>query len=295
MNLQLWEDIQTRGGVTALTGRTILRLTGEDRVRFLNGQITNDVRKLTPGVAMQALVTDLKAHIMAEVFAHTAEDGALYLDAEPSLRESLAARLERYIIADDVELTDVTDDYSIWHIFGPAAAAVPGNLSVSRLKQDGVDLWLPKAATPPDIDAPNLSESDFEAMRILKHVPRHPAELNERAFPAEAGLQQSAISFAKGCYIGQEIISRMKLTGKMPRVLMAWEAEGTAPTPGQVLLTADGSSEAGFITSATVHPLTGKACGLAYVKQSLAVPDSLLLASAEAPNIPEQVRIFPHD
>ena len=100
-----------------LSARLKLRLTGSDRVRFLNGQVTNDVRKANAHLSMAACVLSAKGKMDALIFIN-AEDEAILIDADPELKETLAARLERYLIADDVAIEDVTKDYSLFHVTG---------------------------------------------------------------------------------------------------------------------------------------------------------------------------------
>src|SRR6266581_3515100 len=108
--------LQTGEGVFFdFSGRTKLRVTGSDRLRFLNGQITNDVRKATESAAIEACVLNAKGKINAHVFVSATPD-CLWMDAAPELRELLFARLERYVIADDVQIEDVTDRLSIFHV-----------------------------------------------------------------------------------------------------------------------------------------------------------------------------------
>ena len=99
-----------------LSARAKLRVTGVDRFRFLNGQITNDLRKANETVAIEACVLNAKGKLNAQIFI-AALGEAFLIDAEPELREMLRARLERYVIADDVQIEDVTDEFSLFHVF----------------------------------------------------------------------------------------------------------------------------------------------------------------------------------
>lgn len=297
MTSDLLQRIETEGAAINLASRARFQLTGTDRVRYLNGQVTNDVRQTDARRALYAVVTDVKAHIVADIFIHVSADGsALLIDAEGELRDMLAARLERYIIADDVVLDDVTEAWQQWHFIGPAAEALrneTGAIECRRLGEHGVDLWLPTGAVAPTFTAPELTAADFETLRVLRGIPRCPNELNGEAFPAEAHLEESAISFTKGCYIGQEIISRIRTTGKMPRTLVRWMAEpGEAVRPGMTLATPGNPDKTiGIITSAAVQPVTSLAVGLAYVRQGAVEPDSRLLARGEPPTLAATVKL----
>src|SRR6266550_4595856 len=131
------------GGFFDFSGRTKLRLTGNDRLRFLNGQITNDVRKVTESAAIEACVLNAKGKLNADIFLSDASD-CFWVDADPDLRKALPARIERYIIADDVQIDDVTDRFSIFHVLSRAAPDVADCqriLSTRRFAETGWDIW----------------------------------------------------------------------------------------------------------------------------------------------------------
>lgn len=281
MTAALYNALLAQGAAVNLSARAKFRLTGSDRVRYLNGQVTNDVRRAARDETLYACVTDAKGRITADVFLHAAGD-TLLLDAEPGLREALAMRLERYIVADDVELADVTEEWQLWHAWGEnAEAGAPGGsrLRSSRFGVSGFDYWLPAAASPPDFGArPVLSADDLEAWRILQKVPRWPHELNGETFPPEAGLAEQAMDFAKGCYIGQEILSRIKTTGKMPRELIAFESDETVAAGDEIV----SAKPVGVVTSVTRHPLSGKSIGLGMVRHGVAAEGGLRTAGGAA-------------
>ncbi|MDB6004864.1 MAG: hypothetical protein JWR15_1851 [Prosthecobacter sp.] len=292
MTAELFQQITTHGAAVNLSSRAKFRLTGADRVRYLNGQVTNDVRRVKTDETLYACVTDVKGRIAGDVFAHT-QDDALLLDAEPGLRETLGMRLERYIVADDVELTDVTEEWQLWHFWG--GSGDPARIESVRCGQEcphhilrstrfgsqGLDLWLPASASAPTFDAlPLLSEADLEKWRILQKVPRWPHELNAETFPPEAGIEGKAMDFAKGCYIGQEVLSRIKTTGKMPREMIGFEAED-AVNAGDELWH---EKLIGKVTSTTFFPVTGATIGLAMIRQGTP-QDGLHAGSSTGPLI----------
>jgi folate-binding protein YgfZ len=304
MGPELFNAVEKNGACVDLSTRCKLLISGADRVRYLNGQVTNDVRKTSAEEALYACVTGAKGRIEADVFLHTAPAGnGLLLDAEPGLRELLGLRLEKYIVADDVVVGDVTDEWKLLHVFGPATAHVNQwgsvladgvhRVKATRLGEPGVDVWMPSSSTPPAFPGVMLSADDAEALRILRGIPRWPHELNGDAFPQEAGLETRAMDFTKGCYIGQEILSRIKTTGKMPRTLMSWAAKQSGDTvlahegPLPVYFEdAQGTRhEAGIITSVTRHPLLDRWVGLGYVRQGEAQAHSVLLAGDALPSI----------
>ena len=259
MQAETYQNLLAHGAAVNLSTRAKWKLSGGDRVRYLNGQVTNDVRRADDRHTIYACVTDVKGRIAGDVMIHS-RDGALWLDAEADLRETLGMRLEKYIVADDAELTDVTDDWQLWHVFGPQAG---DGLQSLRFGLPGIDVWIPAGESfQPSL--PVLSLEEVETLRILQKVPRWPNELGGDTFPPEAGLEERAMDFAKGCYIGQEILSRIKTTGKMPRQLHSWETnrEIAAGAP----LHDAGGREIGLVTSTARHPLTGKLVVLGYIK-----------------------------
>ena len=269
------------GGCTDLSGRTKLQLRGADRVRYLNGQVTNDVAQIAAGETIYACVTDRKGRLEADAYITAGPGDSLLLDAPGELRESLLARLDRYIIADDVELADVTDDWKLIHCLGPASAGDGGPESLrracNRFGVPGADLWFPAGAAPAS-GAPALSPDVLERLRIENRIPAWGAELGPGVLPPEARLETRAISFEKGCYIGQEVISRIRSVGRVNRTLerVVQAGAGAAPLESGCALTSGSGEPAGMLTSVCPGPEPGKRIGLAYVKRGFSAPGTLL-------------------
>lgn len=281
MNAQLFEKLESDGGWLNLSKRAKWRLSGADRVRYLNGQITQDARKADACNILHACVTNAKGRIEGDLFFHTtAECDSLLLDAPECLRDTLGMRLDKYIISDDAELEDITEQWQLWHRFGPHFDGLTSGLACQRMACPGMDVWLPVGATPP---GEALSTADAETLRILRGVPAWPHELNGEVFPQEAGLEAEVMSYHKGCYIGQEVLSRIKSTGKMPRELVTWQSEAELES-GMQLWKEDGT-KIGTVTSAARHPLGGHAQGLAYVRQGSVEKDSRLLVGNDMASI----------
>ena len=267
------------GGIADLSDRVKLRLTGADRVRYLNGQVTANVTKLAPGEAMPACVTTAKGRLCAEVFVHATAE-ALFVDADAAVRETLPLRLERYIISDDVTLDDVSEEFRLWHLTGGAMEhpgvreSVSFSSSVNRFGRIGLDIWLPVAdfaTVLPSLSAafPILDDQLLESLRIEAGIPRWGRELNENTLPPEAGLERTHIDYAKGCYIGQEVISRLKSIGHVNRRLVGFSASGRDPLrPGMRLFApGDDAAEIGTLTSAAWSFALEKPVALGYLKR----------------------------
>ncbi len=297
MSPELYQKLLSEGGCLDLSSRAKWRLSGADRIRYLNGQVTQDVRQAKATSALHACVTNLKGKIEGDIFIH-AEGDSLILDAPEALRESLGMRLERYIIADDAVLEEITEEWKIWHCFGkmtPESADAElinsgGRIIHSqRFGQPGADCWIPVSAQPPTLPASLLNSEEAECFRILQKIPVSPNELNADTFPQEAGLEKETMSFTKGCYLGQEILSRIKTTGKMPREMIAWQSKGAEPLPEGSSLSLAGKI-IGTITSQTIDPLSGKAVGLGFVRQGMVTLDSELLVGDEVSSITTVVK-----
>ena len=186
-----------------LSARVKLRLTGSDRVRFLNGQVTNDVRKATANLSIAACVLSAKGKMDALIFIGAGED-ALLVDVDPELKETLAARLDRYLIADDVMIEDVTEDFAFFHVTGETAPALPNDIQWRRGKRFGTAGWdLFVEAAEHDRLRELLSSHESicdadcaERLRIEQGVPRWGRELTNQIIPVEANLEDDAIDYA---------------------------------------------------------------------------------------------------
>ncbi|NNC90046.1 MAG: folate-binding protein YgfZ [Akkermansiaceae bacterium] len=249
----------------ALSPCTVLRLAGPDRVRFLNGQVTNDVRLASPTRAVFSAVLNAKGQLDAVCWIREHEDAYL-LDAPRELRDDLFARLDRYLIADDVTLTDESDQWSLVHLPG----AAPDDLAAGERyacprfdPESGVDGLTPAGASS-DPPAPVMDAADLLALRVERGVPAWGAELVPGLLPPEAGLDANAISYEKGCYLGQEVISRMKRAGKTNRHLVQLEVPAGTTAPADLLH--DGQA-AGTITSVSPRANDGRSLALGYRKR----------------------------
>lgn len=284
-----------------LSGRAKLRITGSDRLRFLNGQVTNDVRKATESAAIEACVLSAKGRMNGHVFVSAARDCFL-ADADPDLRQALIARLERYVIADDVQIEDVTDRLSIFHVLSPTAPALGDGwrlVSARRFTESGWDVWSDAALH--DVVARQLSSAfrfldaaSAEVFRVEEGVPRWGRELTEEIIPIEANLEARAIDYEKGCYIGQEVISRIKMSGQTNKRLCGLVSLRGAPllTGMKLAATGEKSKETGWITSATWSERLGREIALGYVKRGFnSIATRLDAIKPENPSIIARVEI----
>jgi folate-binding protein YgfZ len=282
-----------------LSARVKLRVKGADAFRFLNGQITNNLAKATGSAAMQASILTAKGKLSAHVFLSKENDEAFLLDAEAELSDELPARLDRYVIADDVQIEDVTEKFSLFHFVSespPTLSGLTRTIAASRFGSAGWDVWslsdaAPKIRRQSGNDFDLCNDTCAEVRRIEQGIPRWGHELTAEIIPVEANLEESSIDYAKGCYIGQEVVSRMKMSGQRNKSLCGLVSlSGAALQPGARLTSeTDPGKEAGWITSATKSARLGKEIALGYVKRGFNVEGTQL----QAAGIPVEVTALP--
>ena len=282
-----------------LSARVKLRVTGADAFRFLNGQMTNNLAKADATRAIQASILNAKGKLAAHVFVSKENENVFVLDADPELREELPARLDRYIIADDVQLDDVTEKFSMFHFLGEAAPAIDvaaRAIGSDRFGSAGWDVWIAgsdaeKMRPAWGNDFAFCDDACAEVLRIERGIPRWGRELTDEIIPVEANLEESSIDYAKGCYIGQEVVSRMKMSGQRNKSLCGLISISGASLPSDARLTSDPDpgKDIGWITSAVRSERLGKEIGLGYVKRGSNTPATRLRAG----DIPVEVARLP--
>ena len=227
---------------------TLLEFRGPDAVRFLNGQLTQDVRRVAGGkISLPSCVTDAKGRLQFRVTVTETGDGTLWIAGLAGRAEDLEARLTRYLIADDVEFGDLSGKYELHHFTGLMQESPSGVVAreSDRFGLAGTDWWIPVGQTVEFPAGVELLEGDaLEALRISNGVLAWGIELLEGMLPPEALLEETDISYHKGCYIGQEVISRIKSAGKVNRRLTRFVFDADVPVvPGPL------ENAAGEVTS----------------------------------------------
>ena len=219
-------------GYTELDNLAFFYISGPDAKRFLNGQITQEIALAKDQQSIFTCICNAKGKLQVIGNLRAYKEGFL-MDVPLCLREAAFMRLDMYLIADDAEILDVTDQIKMLHVIGE-------NLNIDddttwhseRYGVKGIDtLQLPSAAF-----GNSLSDQFIEDLRIKNSIPIWGSELDESTLPPEAKLEARAISYTKGCYTGQEIISRMKSSGKVNRVLTAFNLYVKSSTPPASLL-----------------------------------------------------------
>jgi aminomethyltransferase len=285
-----WLDLAARGRIVA---------RGRDRARLLHNLTSNEVKKMTPGSGCYAFLLSPQGRIQADLCLFCFEDHFL-IDTEPELREKVLAHIRRYIIADQVELEDVTEKSSAVALEGPGAAAILASLNapvpgadyahlpweggtiaaVSLTGQPGFRIYgrgiaelAPRLETA---GAKPATAEDARIVRIENGKPVYGADIRETSLPQET-QQMHAVSFNKGCYLGQEIVERIRAQGHVNKKLVRVEVEASGPVQPGTKLMADGA-EAGEITSSVYSPQSGTVAAMAYVRAAFAEPGTSLTA-----------------
>jgi len=250
----------------------LFEFRGPDAVRFLNGQVTQDVRLLAGGkTSLPSCVTDAKGRLQFRIWLTESAEGALWIEGPADRAEELEARLTRYLIADDVEVSDLTGKWALQHFTGTLPGPPAGVIArtSARFGIQGTDWWITAGVDAPEThDYALLSGDELEAFRIARGVPQWGRELTEGLLPPEANLDVTDISYQKGCYIGQEVISRIKSAGKLNKRLVRMEIEGSPPDDQARLVDVDGN-DAGTITSISPAQSSGRHVALGYIKRGV--------------------------
>jgi folate-binding protein YgfZ len=255
--------------------RALLHAGGPDARDFLHRMLTQDVNGLPAGGAAHFALLTVKGHLVAEGQLLLLPDGVL-LDVDPAAAPELHAQLTRMVIMDDVTITDRSEGWRVLPLLGPGAAAAAGAQAA------GLSRWVNNRRGVPALDllvaageaaalrqrlvehgAAPLEEEDLEALRIAGGVGRWGADMDGTRLPMEAGLTADAISFKKGCYLGQEVVARATARGQIQRGLVLLRLPAGVG-PGARLSAAE--VEAGVVTSAASTP-EGR-LGLAYLRRA---------------------------
>jgi folate-binding protein YgfZ len=297
-------------GLYDLSWRAKIAVTGGDRVRWLNGMVSNNVRDLASSHGVYAFMLNAQGRIQADLYAFQRGD-SLLVDTERGQRDKILQLFDRYIIADDVEIADISGKLTALGLTGPEARPVleRAGITVPNLThlqfadvtwqqktitllrsgeeareswqvwispEQRADLWnalVHAGARPAGTAALNL-------FRISRGIPQFGEDIRERDLPQETG-QTRALNFTKGCYLGQEIVERIRSRGAVHRQFTAFAVEGTLPEPGAKILAGEKltgekeEKEVGEITSSAILPLADgdRPVALGYLRREAAGKD----------------------
>ncbi len=261
--------------------RAIFQLTGSDRVRYLNGQITQDVTLASTSQAVYSAITTAKGKMEGDLYVREYQE-SLLIDAPLCLRESLLERIDKYLIADDVTITDLTSSHSFIHQFSETPSP-PENSASWQCNRYGIPGWDYLITQEQAARYPDAESSQLESLRIEHKIPLWGAELDPSILPPEAKLEDRAISYSKGCYIGQEVISRIRSAGKTNLALTSFRLSAAVTPPCDFYVSED-PKPAGRITSCT--ELSGEHIALGYLKRKYSEQSEFHIDSVSLVKIP---------
>ena len=283
----------------SLNGRTHIEITGADRASFLHNFCTNHIKGLTVGRGCEAFVTSIKGRILFHVLVSAGID-SLWVETEPGYGPALIAHLDQYLITEDVQLFDRTETMGQLSLSGAGGEGLLSRVfekpvtlpkTQGQILHEGVlvrrwgfgsapgvslvaakialDSWRSKLLA---VGAVEASHEIFEALRIENGFPKYGVDITEDHLAQEANRTKLAISFAKGCYLGQEPIARIDALGHVNRLLCGVTTDEPAefPAGSEVFATRESSIPAGTLTSAAVWPLTERGIGLGMLRREIA-------------------------
>lgn len=324
---------RSRAGLFDRSDRGRLRICGEERTSFLHAILTNDIAALADGQGCQALYLTPQGRLIADLEVLNVGD-ALWIGVDGDLAGPLAQKLDQLIFAEQVTIEDAGASMAQWHLCGPEAATILASiaglhdepLSMARLSAlgaldhlpvrigghdgrivrvdptglPGFDLYVDanRAAALHgllvDAGAVDLSGEVVNALRVEAGIPRFHIDMDETTIPLEAGLERQAISFDKGCYVGQEVIVRVmhRGHGRVARKLVGLTLSGTTvPAPGKHLVSGD--REIGRVTSSILSPALNQPIALGYVHRDFQEPGTKVEVEVEDVRVPAMVTRLP--
>ena len=313
------ELLRSHFGLLDLSERDRVCLLGADRLRFLNGQVTNNIKDLSPFRGCYALVVSNKGIIEGDSQIYSLAD-ELLVDLEPGQGEAFRQRLERYLVSDDVEIVDVRPHFGLITVQGPKSAEALAQLKgldcrsvlnqpntiaqVShleggeiylanhpRLGSEGFDFFVAASRHPSLLDElKQLAQSQgaklchpdsFDPVRIEAGIPRFPIDMEPSVLAPELGQTERMINYTKGCYIGQEVINRIKSIGRVNRCLAGLIVEENSGPLGTGAPIHQEDKVVGFVTSHAFSHHLNRNIGLAILRTSVSEPGTQLQARIE--------------
>ncbi|MGE5409199.1 MAG: YgfZ/GcvT domain-containing protein [Syntrophothermus sp.] len=284
-----YRQLREECGLVQRAGRAVVAVTGPDAAEYLQGQLTNDVEGLGVGEARYAALLDRKGRIQSDMRVLRPAPEEVLLDFEPGPREAVVRHLSTYSIGRDVAVADRSEETAVLSLIGPRSAEIarggaplPEDVCERASVGGGIRCLLAGTAEGVDVlaaaedlerllealleaGAVEVSEEAAEILRIEAGRPRFGAEMGPETMPAEAGIVERAVSFTKGCYIGQETVARLHYKGRPNRVLRGLRLSAPAEAGEELRL---GEKVVGRLGSAAVSPVLGP-IGLAIVRREV--------------------------
>ena len=298
--------IRNHSGMADLSHLGLLQATGKDRLSFLNGLLTNEILKMNDGRGVRSALLNTKARVLADLYLYAREDDLL-IDTGDVRGAIVKEILDRFIITEDVQVKDITSGFVHLTLQGRQAAENAGALfgvafadmkslqhkmlgpsmiaNRDRTGQSGYDLIIPndeaegvwqsfllKGVTPVGLDA-------LEILRLETGYPRYGVDVDENIIILEAGYKD-AISFNKGCYLGQEVVARATHIGRVNKNLVQFQTNSDH-VPGPKSKINSSGKDAGYVTSAAFSPGLKAVVGLGYAKRDFAIEGTKLVVESD--------------
>ena len=284
--------------------RALISLTGRDRVRWLNGMVSNNIRDLPAAHGVYAFVLTPQGHIQADLYAFSRSENLL-IETERAQSAALLQIFRKYIIMDKVEIEDLSEKTAVFSVTGPKSGEVLASLGLAEILETlqltdvnwngaavtlirgdnpsvpNYELWVPAEQAESVWNAllqaggVEIHEQTLETFRILCGVPKVGQDIREKTLPHETG-QERALNFNKGCYIGQEIVERIRSRGAVHKTFVGFEVEGPVPSAGTKIQSE--GKDVGEITSITAEPLNQKRLALGYLRREFMTLEKTLTA-----------------
>lgn len=286
--------------------QALISLTGRDRVRWLNGMVTNNIRDLAADRGVYAFVLNPQGSILGDLYIFNRGE-SLIAQIDRTQLETLLAIFRKYIIMDKVEIADLSDTFSVIGLFGPRSSEIlsaagfnisnPDPLKTHQCNFQGSDLtivrgdspclqnyelWIPHDAVDSTSEALaqagaiEIAGETRETLRILCGIPKFGQDIREKILPQETG-QERALNFTKGCYIGQEIVERIRSRGSVHRMFTGFTLDRAVASGTKIQ--SDGKDVGEITSAATVTTATGlHTIGLGYVRKEFGTPGRELVA-----------------
>ncbi len=292
-------------GVYDLGFRARLSLTGGDRVRWMNGMVTNNIRDLAAGHGVYAFLLNPQGRILGDMYVYN-QGEALEVESDRSQLEKIVATFDHYIIMDDVEVKDISEQQTAVGLAGPRSRAILNKAGIEVLNLQALQMITPKCncdcgcvrctvtrgedapqesyeiwLAPKDVyktwqalvatGATPVGSEALEMLRIAAGIPLYGVDVRERDLPQETE-QMRALNFNKGCYVGQEIVERIRSRGNVHRKFTGFVAEGAVTIEAGAKITSD-EKEIGEVTSVCVLPTQSgeRTVALGYIRSEIGV------------------------
>ncbi len=317
-----YRAVRSAAGIFDLSHRAMLQFTGPDRVSFLQGMLSNDVCALKMFDGQQATILTQQGKVIADLRVLCAMN-SLYLDFWEPLKEKILAHLNRYLVADEVEINDPNDEWKMLSLQGPRARNMLGEVFTNAelptqpnqhamLQFDGAPICVVRADRSgaggfdlivqneqlqtlaqrlTELGAAWVGERAQNILRIEAGIPRYGIDFTEDNLLLEVGLD-NAYSYTKGCYLGQEVVERIRSRGHVNRKLCGLLLDGNAPAgAGDAILAGD--HEVGKITSSVASFALNRPIALGYVHKDFWSPETSLAVRHESSSIAAKLTPLP--